>query len=109
MYAIRSYYDGPQGSNFWGIPTEVKDHKSVERYREFQLKGMEIASQVERYYFTYLRRLGANKHIVAGNAAPGLKFAVWAPNARQVEVVFGDPNTGYIDDQGNGIDPGRLV
>ena len=29
--------DGPQGSNFWGLPTEVKDHKSVERYREFQL------------------------------------------------------------------------
>src|SRR5437867_2212605 len=26
--------DGPQGSNFWGIPTELRDVNSVERYRE---------------------------------------------------------------------------
>jgi 1,4-alpha-glucan branching enzyme len=32
---------------------------------------------------------------------------VWAPNARQVEVVFGDPAHGYIADDGDGIDPAR--
>ena len=31
--------DGPQGSNFWGIPTEVHDARSNERYREFRLTG----------------------------------------------------------------------
>ena len=29
--------DGPQGSNFWGIPAEVPDVNSVERYRQFRL------------------------------------------------------------------------
>ena len=29
--------DGPQGSNFWGIPTEVQDVNSVERHRQFRL------------------------------------------------------------------------
>ena len=47
------------------------------------------APQVERYYFTYGRHLGANKHFAAGSATPGLRFAVWAPNAQSVEVVFG--------------------
>ena len=101
--------DGPQGSDFWGIPTEVQDVNSVERYRQFRLKGGGVACQVERYYFTYIRRLGANKHFAAGSSTPGLLFAVWAPNANQVEVVFGDPNTGYIANDGNGIDPGRPV
>ena len=83
--------DGPQGSNFWGIPTEVQDVNSVERYRQFRLNGGG-APQVERYYFTYGRRLGANKHFAAGSAMPGLRFAVWAPNAQSVEVVFGRPS-----------------
>ena len=61
--------DGPQGANFWGIPTEVQDVNSVERYRQFRLEGGGAATQVERYYFTYGRRLGANKHFAAGNAA----------------------------------------
>src|SRR5574338_329202 len=29
--------DGPQGSNFWGIPTELQDVNSVERYRQLRL------------------------------------------------------------------------
>ena len=29
--------DGPQGSNFWGIATEVQDVNSVERHRQFRL------------------------------------------------------------------------
>ena len=29
--------DGPPGANLWGIPTEVNDMNSPERYRQFQL------------------------------------------------------------------------
>jgi 1,4-alpha-glucan branching enzyme len=100
--------DGPQGSHFWGIPTEVPDQASVERYRQFRLHGAGTP-QTERYYFTYARRLGANKHFAAGSAAPSLRFAVWAPNARSVEAVFGDPTYGYIADDGSGIDPTQPV
>ena len=65
-------------------------------------------AQVEEYYFTYARRLGARKVFAPGRAGtPGLRFAVWAPNARRVEVVFGDPANGYIADDGHGIDPSR--
>jgi 1,4-alpha-glucan branching enzyme len=97
--------DGPQGSNLWGIPTEIQDVNSVDRYRQFRLTGG--AAQVERYYLTYCRRLGANKHGSRGSA--GLRFAVWAPNARGVDVVFGDPARGYIADNGTGIDPAQPV
>ena len=31
--------DGPQGSNFWGIPTELQDVNSVERYRQFRVSS----------------------------------------------------------------------
>jgi 1,4-alpha-glucan branching enzyme len=100
--------DGPQGPNFWGIPIEVQDVNSVERYRQFRLQSGGT-SQVEHYYFTYGRRLGANKHFVAGSATPGLRFAVWAPNARSVDVVFGKLAKGYIADDGTGFDPTRPV
>ncbi|MCC6697119.1 MAG: alpha amylase C-terminal domain-containing protein [Candidatus Hydrogenedentes bacterium] len=100
--------DGPQGSNSWGIPTEVKDINSTERYRVFRIRGG-ATPQVERYYLTYCRRLGANKHYAAGSNSPGLRFAVWAPNARSVEVVFGFPDNGYIADDGSGIDPAQPV
>jgi len=99
--------DGPQGTNFWGMPTELKDVNSTERHRQFQLKGNGSAPQVERYYWTYLRRLGANKYSAAGSASPGLRFAVWAPNAQSAEVVFGKPDSGYIADDGTGIDSTR--
>jgi 1,4-alpha-glucan branching enzyme len=101
--------DGPQGSNFWGIPTEVQDVNSVERHRQFRLNRGGGAPQVERYYFTYGRYLGANKHFAAGSAAPGLRFAVWAPNARSVRVVFGRPANGYIANDGTGTDPAQPV
>jgi len=97
--------DGPQGTNFWGIPTEVHESNSTERYRQFLLKGTGVVPQIEQYYLTYLRRLGANKYFTAASAAPGLRFAVWAPNARSVEVVFGEPANGYVANDGAGIDP----
>lgn len=101
--------DGPQGSNFWGIPTEVQDVNSAERYREFRIDGDQPSPRVERYYFTYGRRLGANKYFAKGSTEPGLRFAVWAPNAQSVEVVFATPTGGYIADDGTGIDPARPV
>jgi 1,4-alpha-glucan branching enzyme len=101
--------DGPQGGNFWGIPTEVPDINSVERYRQFRLAGGGAAPRVERYYFTYGRRLGANLHFAARRTTPSLRFAVWAPNARSVKVVFGKPANGYIANDGTGIDPAQPV
>jgi 1,4-alpha-glucan branching enzyme len=100
--------DGPQGSNLWGIPTEAQDVNSVERHRQFRLKWGG-APQVERYYFTYGRRLGANKHFAAGRPTPGLRFAVWAPNARRIDVIFGNPASGYIANDGSGVDPAQPV
>ena len=100
--------DGPQGNNLWGIPTEIQDMNSAERYRQFRLTGGGT-SQVERYYFTYGRRLGANKHFATGTSNPGLRFAVWAPNAQSVQVVFGKPANGYIANDGTGIDPTQPV
>jgi 1,4-alpha-glucan branching enzyme len=100
---------GQQGAHFWGIPTEVQDINSVESHRQFRLSGSAVAPQVERYFFTYGRRLGANKLLAAAGATPDLRFAVWAPNAQKVEVVFGIPSNGYIADDGTGIDPKQPV
>lgn len=100
--------DGPQGANFWGIPTEIQDANSSDRYLKFVLAGGTTPS-VERYYFTYGRRLGANKYRVAGGRSSSLRFAVWAPNAQGVEVVFGRPSTVYIANDGSGIDPAQPV
>ncbi len=71
--------DAPQRADAWAIPTEVGDAGATERHRLFTLRA---AGQVERYYLTHCRRLGANKLSVAGQPAPAIRFAVWAPNAR---------------------------
>ena len=93
--------DGPQGANFWGIPTEIQDVNSAERYCTFQMQAGQ-APQTERYFLTHCRRLGANKNHTGSGIAPGLRFAVWAPNAQAVDVVFG-PLAGYIADDGTGM------
>lgn len=99
--------DGPQGPNSWLINLEVPDESSAERYREFTLPG--AGSSIEQgYHFTFSRYLGAQKHHGAAGA-PALRFAVWAPNARRVDVVFGIDESGYIADDGAGIDPGLPV
>ena len=98
--------DGPGGNNLWGIPTELQTTSSVDRYRSFRLDN-NATTQTERYYFTYGRRLGANKVFSAPNATPDLRFSVWAPNADAINVVFGLPEIGYIDKNGVGIDPAR--
>src|SRR5512143_3365546 len=37
--------DGPSGPNIWGIPTEIQDMNSMERFREFKLSTDEEARQ----------------------------------------------------------------
>ncbi|GAB3902774.1 hypothetical protein GCM10028803_30030 [Larkinella knui] len=98
--------DGPNGPNLWGIPTEVPNALSVERFRSFQIEA-DSPNQTERYYLTFSRRLGANKVYSEPDADPGLQFSVWAPNAQAVQVVFGLPDNGYITNAGVGIDPTR--
>jgi 1,4-alpha-glucan branching enzyme len=94
--------DGPAGANAWGI---VADDQ--QRRRELQLPGPGANAEA-RYYLTWSRRLGAQKHYPVGSATPDLRFAVWAPNARTVEVVFATAG-GYVADDGSGIDPNRPV
>ncbi len=95
--------DGPPGANAWAINLEVPDADSQERYREFELPAAG-ASREERYHFTYGRRLGAQKVYAGASAAPDLRFAVWAPHAKKVDVVFGKRNRGYVADNGDGMD-----
>jgi 1,4-alpha-glucan branching enzyme len=92
--------DTTSQSRVWGIPTEVNDPGATARYRTFTLGG---ANQVERYYLTHCRRLGANKLSADRRRTPALQFSVWAPNARHVELVRGEPVGGYIHNDGRGV------
>ena len=65
--------DGPSGSNIWGIPTEIPDMNSMERYREFTLSTDEAARDQD-FYLTYARRLGARG--VLRRPLPGRRPAV---------------------------------
>ena len=53
--------------------------------------------------------MGANKHFATGTSNPGLRFAVWAPDAQSVQVVFGKPANGFIANDGTGIDSTQPV
>lgn len=91
--------DGPGGQGVWAIVHEVADQGSRERYRTVTLRA---GGQEERYYLSRSRYLGANKR-ADGRAT----FAVWAPNAEEVRLVFGEAGPhrrgGYIADDGTGI------
>jgi len=98
----------PSVADVSGVPTEVNDPNKTDRVRSFQLRMPGGNTQVEEFYFTYARRLGARKVFASGRSGiPGLRFSVWAPNAQQVDVVFGDSLNGYIADDGDGIDLSR--
>jgi 1,4-alpha-glucan branching enzyme len=97
--------DGPAGNGVWAIATEVSDPNASDRYRSFVLGA---GSGTEEYWLSNERRFGAQKAYDGSGGAPALRFAVWAPNAQSVSVVFaraGDGSSGYIDDSGGGIDP----
>lgn len=118
-WGVRAHFQ--DGRQVWAIPTELHDGQSTERYRSLTLGD---APQTECYYLTHCRRLGANK-FRRPDGELGVRFAVWAPYARQVELAFGtlwdskDPKRkptrdplpmndiagGYIADDGSGMDP----
>jgi 1,4-alpha-glucan branching enzyme len=92
--------------NTWAVVTEVPDENSNQRYRSFTLAD---GANQQDYWFASGRRFGAQKSFAPPGTGPGLHFAVWAPHARAVEVVFapfdvarGIP-TGYIADDGTGV------
>ncbi|MDR1073668.1 MAG: alpha amylase C-terminal domain-containing protein [Treponema sp.] len=111
------------GRETWAIATETADPVSHERFRQFRFNGIDSEY---RYYLTHCRRLGANK-IKRKDDSWGVRFAVWAPHARAVDLVFGAiwnsadtgkkpvaPNvslpksliaSGYIADDGIGAHP----
>src|SRR3954447_11505753 len=79
--------DTPSGTDQWGVPGEVKSRDSTERVRIFQLDGA-AGVQEQDYYISYSRWLGAQPYQPADAASPRLRFSVWAPNARDVQVVM---------------------
>ncbi|MGP0091548.1 MAG: alpha-amylase family glycosyl hydrolase [Xanthobacteraceae bacterium] len=91
--------DSPQRTNVWAIPTEVADPNSRAQHCDFQLRS---DGQIERYWFTHCRRLGANKFWREGAQDPAIRFSVWAPNAKSVAVALGDAKSGYIWSNGTG-------
>ena len=105
------FLNGPGGADLWGIVTERQDlppqNRHRDRFRTMVLQAPGSNSQKENYYLTHCRRLGANKYYLSGISTPGVQFAVWAPNAEKVEVVIGNQRTGYIADDGTGMDPQR--
>ena len=70
--------------NTWVVVTEVPDENSSQRYRSFALAAGDMQQD---YWFATGRRFGAQKYF-RRIASPGLRFAVWAPHAQKVEVVF---------------------
>jgi 1,4-alpha-glucan branching enzyme len=107
-FSWRVLLDGPLGLDRDGMVTEQPELGPRALQRTFTLND-DGASAEQRYYLTHVRRLGARKVRNAGDDTYGFRFAVWAPNAQAVEVVFGDPEIGYIADDGTGIDPKRPV
>jgi len=91
------------GKELWGMPTEVSDRNSDDQTRSFVLAER---SDPQIYRLTHLRYLGANP-CTMGDGGRGIRFGVWAPNARNVDVVFGSRESGYIYDDGRGIQSDR--
>jgi 1,4-alpha-glucan branching enzyme len=97
--------------NSWVVVTEDPDPNFSQTTRSFVLQA---AGGGQDYWFATGRRFGAQKYTSPGTSKPGIRFAVWAPYAQNVEVVFapftpaGVP-TGYIADDGTGIDPAAPV
>jgi 1,4-alpha-glucan branching enzyme len=98
--------DGPLGLDREGVVTEQHGQGHDALHRTFTLSS---DAGEQRYYLTHVRRLGARALKEPGNDQRRLDFAVWAPNAEAVEVVFGKPASGYIADDGTGIDPDKPV
>jgi 1,4-alpha-glucan branching enzyme len=92
-----------EGRSVWAIVEEVNDLNSRELVRSFELQGG-AAVQVEWYRLNWSRLLGAQKVYGNGWDGPRIQFSVWAPQARNVEVLMGDLRG---RDGGSHIDPNR--
>lgn len=86
------------GRRRWAIVEEINDIGSRELYCRFRLRRAPPGTAVQdiSYYLSHARRMGAQKF------GDGIRFAVWAPNARNVDVVMAsladDPKAqSYID------------
>ncbi|WP_245506655.1 alpha-amylase family glycosyl hydrolase [Rhizobium sp. PP-F2F-G48] len=90
--------DGPAGRDLWAISAEVDDEQSFARERSFVL-GSDAPEQI--YALTWCDRLGAVRLPAVGGRS-GIRFSVWAPNARSMDLVLADPAVGYIADDGTG-------
>ncbi len=121
--------DDAQGRSSWGLPTEVHDPQSTDRWRSFVLEppNHDGAPQQVDYLLNRSRQLGAQPYYRPEQAEPAIRFGVWAPNALEVQVVFGSlwdnadlkraPTDeslpvqriagGYIADDGTGAHPTR--
>ncbi len=87
--------DLPGRKDTWAVPTESGPADAPDMKRRFVL-GEEAC---QRYWVTPYRSLGA-----ARRADGGILFSVWAPNARAVELVTAEENSGgYIGDDGRGV------
>ena len=91
--------DSGSGRDLWAISTEVPDANSAALQRTFTLAP---DPSEQHYWLSTSRRLGANPRWTP-DGVQRIQFAVWAPNAQQVSVVFGDPAVGYITDDGTGV------
>jgi 1,4-alpha-glucan branching enzyme len=104
--------DIAEAPDTWVVATETPDENSNQRYRSFTLASDETRQD---YWFATGRRFGGQKYFLPGSADPGIRFAVWAPQAQSVEVVFAPfdlaigASTGYIADDGTGLDPAAVV
>jgi 1,4-alpha-glucan branching enzyme len=91
--------DGPVGAGIWGITSEVDDEKSTARERIFTLQR---ETPEQRYALTWGGGLLGAFRVPGGGRRDGIRFAVWAPNARKVDLVLADPVIGYVADDGTG-------
>ncbi|WP_058554441.1 alpha-amylase family glycosyl hydrolase [Thiohalocapsa sp. ML1] len=84
--------DGPGGADQWGIVTQPDDPAATEQVCLLTLPAdlPDPGEPIEAvYHLTHAGWLGANKRFSPGSDVPSIRFAVWAPNARAVEVVIG--------------------
>jgi 1,4-alpha-glucan branching enzyme len=90
--------DGPAGMNRWAIAAEIDDESSTRRERSFVLRqGLGEQS----YFLTWWSRLGAYR-APGPDGRLGIRFSVWAPNARAAALVLADPAIGYVANDGKG-------
>src|SRR4051794_34531151 len=87
----------PDRTTAWAIAAEVPDLGRTDQVRTFTLTAPADGAQEETYALTGHGSYGA--HLADG----AVRFAVWAPNAQAVSVVFGGVS-GYIADDGTGAD-----